>query len=76
MYYLPSVHNNISFGDKIYTDRSHYGTTADKVNTVVITYLDDYHFKFHELISNNHSSTVNNDLTSTFQKEIRYANKP
>ena len=44
---------------------------ADKVNTVVITYLDDYHLKVHEFISNNHFSTVNNDFTNTFQKEIR-----
>ena len=44
---------------------------ADKGNTVVIKYLDDYHLTVHEFISNNHFSTVNNDLTSTFQKEIR-----
>ena len=44
---------------------------ADKGNTVVITYLDDYHLKVHEFISNNQFSEVNSDLTSTFQKEIK-----
>jgi len=45
---------------------------ADKGNTVVITYLDDYHLKVHEFISNNQSSKANNDLNNTFQKEINY----
>lgn len=44
---------------------------ADNGNTVVITYLDDYNMMVHEFISNNSFSLVNNDLTSTFQKEVR-----
>jgi hypothetical protein len=44
---------------------------ADKGNSLVIIYLDDYHKKVHELISNKSFSKVNNDLISTFQKEIR-----
>ena len=44
---------------------------GDKCNTVVITYLNDYHMKVHEFISSNSFSIVNHDLTSTFQKEIK-----
>jgi hypothetical protein len=46
-------------------------TKADKGNTVVITYQQDYHNKIKDLIENNNLITVNSDPTKTFQKKIR-----
>jgi hypothetical protein len=46
-------------------------TKADKGNTIVITYQQDYHNKIKDLIENNNLITVNSDPTKTFQKKIR-----
>jgi hypothetical protein len=44
---------------------------ADKGNSIVITYQDDYHKKIFDFISNNNFTTVKSDLTRTFQRELR-----
>ena len=46
-------------------------TKADKGNTIVITYQQDYHNKIKDFIENNNLITVNSDPTKTFQKKIR-----
>jgi hypothetical protein len=46
-------------------------TKADKGNSIVITYQDDYHNKIQNFIAYNNLATINNDPTKTFQKEIR-----
>jgi len=43
---------------------------ADKGNTIVICYISSYYSKTQEIITNNQFSTINNDPTSVFQKEI------
>jgi hypothetical protein len=43
---------------------------ADKGNTIVIMYADDYHSKIQDFISNNNFTTVNKDLTKRFQKRF------
>jgi hypothetical protein len=44
---------------------------ADKGKSIVISFIDDYHKKVQDFLPNSNFSTVNNDLTRAFQKEIR-----
>lgn len=56
-----------SIREKLLTNNAR-AIKADKYNSFVITYVDDYHKKVHDFISNNKFFIVNNDLNSTFQK--------
>ena len=47
-------------------------TKADKGNTIMITYQQDYRKKIEDFIENN-LITANNDPTKTFQKKVRNA---
>jgi hypothetical protein len=44
-------------------------TKADKGNTIVITYQQDYQNKIKDLTENNNLITVNSDPTKTFQRK-------
>jgi hypothetical protein len=44
---------------------------ADKGNSIVITYQDEYHRKVMSFISNNNFTIVKNDLTKKFQRDLR-----
>jgi hypothetical protein len=44
---------------------------ADKWNSIVISYQNDYHKKIMDFIANNNLATVNNDPTKTFQRKLR-----
>jgi hypothetical protein len=48
-------------------------TKADKGNTIVITYQQDYWRKTEDFIENNNLIIANNDPTKTFQKKVRIA---
>jgi len=43
---------------------------ADKGNTIVICYTDDYYSKTQEFILNNQFSDIHNDPSNAFQKEF------
>jgi hypothetical protein len=44
---------------------------ADKGNSTVIVYQNEYHRKFNNFISNNNFRSANNDTTQKFQKDLR-----
>ena len=44
---------------------------SDKGNSIVITYLEEYHNKILEFISDNNFSTATNELTNKFQRKLR-----
>jgi uncharacterized protein YeeX (DUF496 family) len=44
---------------------------ADKVNTIVTTYQENYHKKIHDFIANNSLTTVKSDPTKNFQRKLR-----
>ena len=46
-------------------------TKADKGNSIVILYQDDYNKKVEDFISNNNFTITNNDITKHLQREIR-----
>ena len=46
-------------------------TKADKGNSIIIIYQRDYHDKVHKFIKDNNFTTLINDPTKTFQKELR-----
>ena len=46
-------------------------TKADKGNSIVITYQEDYHNKILMFINDNSFASINNDPTKAFQKELR-----
>jgi hypothetical protein len=46
-------------------------TKADKGNSIVTTYQEAYHDKVLRFINDNNFTTMNNNPTKTFQKEIR-----
>jgi hypothetical protein len=46
-------------------------TKADKGNSVVIIYQEDYHDNVKKFINDHNLTTVNSDPTRTFQKELR-----
>ena len=48
-------------------------TKAEKGNTTVITYQQDYRRKIEDFIENNNLVTAKNDPTKTFQKKVRNA---
>jgi hypothetical protein len=60
--------NNIK--DKLMTNKA-IVSKADTGNSFVITYLDEYHKKILDFISNNNFSTAKNNLTKTFQRDLR-----
>jgi len=44
---------------------------ADKGNSIVILYQDEYNQKVEEFISNNTFTTAKTDITENLQREIR-----
>ena len=44
---------------------------ANKGNSIMITYQDEYHKQVMYFISNNNFTTVKKDLTKKFQKDLR-----
>jgi hypothetical protein len=46
-------------------------TKADKGNSIVILYINDYNKKIEDFISNNNFTLVNRDTTNKLQHEIR-----
>jgi len=44
---------------------------ADKGNSIVILYQDEYNQKVEEFISNNNFTAANTDITENLQREIR-----
>lgn len=44
---------------------------ADKSNSIIITYQDEYHKKVMNFISNNNFTVVTNVLTKKFQRDLR-----
>jgi len=44
---------------------------ADKGNSIVILYQDEYNPKVKEFMSNNNFTTTNTDITKNLQREIR-----
>lgn len=44
---------------------------ADKVNTIVPTYQENYHKKIHDFIANNSLTIVKSDPTKNFQRKLR-----
>jgi hypothetical protein len=61
--------NNIK---KKLTENNAVVLRADKGNSMVIVYTDDYHNKIHDFITTNQFSITNKDLTNNFQKQIRH----
>jgi hypothetical protein len=60
--------NNIK--DKLMTNTAII-SKADKENSIVVTYLDEYHKKIFDFISSNSFSIAKNYLTKTFQRKLR-----
>jgi hypothetical protein len=58
--------------EKLVTDKAII-TKADKGNSIVVTYLKVYHDKVLHFIADNNFTTINNNPTKTFQKEVRRA---
>jgi len=50
-------------------------TKADKGNSAVILYLEDYEQKVLEFISKNGADLTDNNVTATFQKDLRHTLK-
>jgi hypothetical protein len=46
-------------------------TKANKSNSIVVTYLDEYRNKIIDFVSNNNIFTKKNDITKTFQEKLR-----
>jgi len=44
---------------------------AEKGNSIIITYQDEYHRKVMNFISNNNFTIVKNDFTKKFQRDLR-----
>jgi hypothetical protein len=56
--------------DKLQTNEAII-SKADKGNTIVIIYQDDYHERITDCIKDNNLTTVNNEPTKSFQRKIR-----
>jgi hypothetical protein len=44
---------------------------ADKGNSIIIAFLDDYHKRVNDFICNNNFSIISSDFTSMFQRKVR-----
>ena len=57
---------------KLITDKTMI-TKADKGNTVIIIYTNDYNKKVNNFVTDNDFLLITNDITDKLQKEIRNA---
>jgi len=53
------------------TDNKAVVSKADKGNSIIITYKEEYHNKVVNFVSNNNFTNTKSDLTKKFQRDLR-----